>query len=103
MKNIILLALIFITQKSFSQEKKIELKIRETSNLSISKVSNDNIIERKIQRDDNKISKSENIRHEKHIRPHFEKNTLKDHDKRENLKREHKYEIRHNRSERNNR
>ena len=108
MKNIILLTLLIITQNCFSQENtntnnKLNFTIRESNSSSISKVNNENKIERKAIHDEHINSKHENIKHERHIRPHFEKNTLKDHEKREHLKRENKSEIRHNRSERNNR
>ncbi len=95
--------MIIISNSSFAQEKKVELKIREKQNVSLSKISNENILERKNHRDEIRVLKNENLRPERHIRPHFEKSRDVHPEKKESLKREFRNENRQNRIERNNR
>jgi hypothetical protein len=103
MKICILLGLILISHSVFSQEKKIELKIREENSNSVSRISNENKLERRSIREESKNFRQERMKFEKHNRPHFDKNNRRENNRRENLRKENRNEIRHNRIERNNR
>lgn len=111
MKKIIILTAIQISFISFSQDNsntthKLELKIRENNQGSLSKVNNDRIVERKqvnIDKHEHILDKS---KAEKHLRTHFDKtnnreNQNKDHRhhelKQTNRKEKHYRNDRHNR------
>ena len=103
MKICILLGLFLISNSVFSQEKKIELKIREENTISVSRISNENKLERRAIREDHRGFRDEKMKLEKHHRPHFENKNSRENHRKEHYRRENRNEIRNNRIERNNR